>query len=62
MTMSTSRTVSRFQPPRDSGSKSRVRLNADVSSVAKQKRLQRVGAPQHEPGFTEPSGSSVRPP
>ena len=60
--MSTSRTESRFQPPSDSGSKSRVRLKAEVRSVAKQKRLQSVGAPQHEPGLTEPSGSSVRPP
>jgi hypothetical protein len=33
-----------------SGSKSREPLNAVVRSVAKQKRLQRDGAAQHEPG------------
>ena len=40
----------------------RFPLNAVESVVAKQKRLQSEGAPQHEPGLTRPSGSSVRPP
>ena len=60
--MSTSRTLSRFQPPIASGSKSREPRKAVVKSVAKQNRLQSDGAAQHDPGSSTPSGRSVRPP
>ena len=60
MTMSTSRTESRCQPPSDSGSKTREPLKTLESSVAKQKRLQRLGAPQHEPGSSRPSRTESR--
>ena len=50
VTMSTSRTESRFQPPSDSGSKRRVPLKTLESAVAKQKRLQRWARPSTIPG------------
>ena len=56
VTIPTSRTVSRFQPPIASGSKSREPLNAVDSIVAKQTRLQSDGCAQHEPGLTRPVG------
>ena len=61
-TMSTSRTLSRRQPPIASVSNSRLRRKAAASPVASQKALQGVSRFQQDLGFRLPSGKTVRPP
>ena len=60
--MSTSRTLSRAQPPMFSASNSAVSRKAAARPVASQKALQGVSRSKQEPGFRLPSAKSVRPP